>query len=53
MPITSEQAAAIALAIVADLTNRSGLRQTWEGIDDHIQQEIIERWQNIIRAMID
>ena len=34
--------------IISDLTNRSGLEDEWEMIDDDIQQEIIETWVNII-----
>jgi len=34
--------------IVLDLTDRRGLRQDWERIDEDIQIEIFEAWQNII-----
>jgi len=34
--------------IVCDLTDRRGLRQAWEGIDEEIQEEIRQAWANII-----
>jgi hypothetical protein len=34
--------------ILADLTNRRGLRQEWEQIDDDIQEEIINKWRTIV-----
>jgi predicted metal-dependent phosphoesterase TrpH len=34
--------------IVADLTDRSGLRQEWGQIDNEIQNEIEETWIDII-----
>jgi hypothetical protein len=34
--------------IVDDLTDRRGLRQEWEGIDDEIQKEIKSVWKKII-----
>ena len=34
--------------IITDLTDRRGLRQEWEEIDGDIQDEIIEKWKNII-----
>ena len=34
--------------IVADLTDRRGLRQEWEGIDDDIRAEIVAQWEAII-----
>jgi hypothetical protein len=34
--------------IITDLTDRRGLRQEWEEIDSDIQDEIIEKWKNII-----
>lgn len=35
-------------AIVFDFTDRRGLRQQWEGIDDEIQQEIKDAWKEKI-----
>jgi glycine/serine hydroxymethyltransferase len=34
--------------IITDLTDRRGLRQEWENIDGDIQDEIIEKWVEII-----
>jgi glycine/serine hydroxymethyltransferase len=34
--------------IITDLTDRRGLRQEWEEIDGDIQDEIIEKWKEII-----
>ena len=37
-----------ALAIVGDLTDRRGLRQEWEEIDEDILDEIFQKWVEII-----
>lgn len=34
--------------IIHDFTDRRGLRQGWEQIDDDIQEEIIEKWIEIV-----
>lgn len=34
--------------ILADLTDRKGLRQAWDSIDDDIQDEIKEQWADIL-----
>lgn len=34
--------------IVEDLTDRKGLGNEWEEIDEDIQQEIKDNWKNII-----
>lgn len=34
--------------IIADLKDRRGLRQEWEGIDDDVQQEIRKVWRQIV-----
>ena len=34
--------------ILYDLTDRRGLRQEWEQIDDDIQQEIKDAWFQIV-----
>jgi len=39
-------------AIILDLTDRRGLRQAWEEIDDDIQYEIKNKWRDIIGAEI-
>ena len=36
-------------SIIADLTDRRGLRQEWEQIDKDIKNDIIEVWDGIIR----
>lgn len=33
--------------ILADFTDRRGLRQEWENIDPDIQEEIVQDWINI------
>ena len=35
--------------IIADLTDRRGLRQEWEQIDADVQKEITKAWQTIIK----
>lgn len=35
---------AIVFEIMNDFTDRRGLRQQWEQIDDEMQEEIIESW---------
>jgi len=42
----------ILFEIVSDLTGRRGLRQEWEGIDDDIQEEIMDEWLEIIEKYI-
>ncbi len=34
--------------IVGDLTDRSGLEDEWENIDDDTLEEILEKWKNIV-----
>lgn len=34
--------------ILADFTDRRGLRQGWDEIDADIQKEIIESWREIV-----
>jgi hypothetical protein len=38
--------------IVADLTDRRGLRQEWEAIDSEVQSEIEETWMKIIETTL-
>lgn len=40
-------AAQIVTEIVADLSDRRGLRQEWEQIDMELRREIIECWKKI------
>ena len=42
-------ARAIVREIVADFTDRRGLRQEWEQLDYQVQGEIIIAWRNIVR----
>lgn len=39
--------------VVADLTDRRGLRQAWEAIDPEIQAEIVREWQKIVEQAFD
>lgn len=34
--------------IVNDLTDRRGLRQEWDQIDEDIKEEILEKWRKIV-----
>ena len=40
-----------ALVILIDITDRRGFRQTWDGVDDDIQREIVEAWIAAIREV--
>lgn len=44
----SRLAKKIAQAILADVTDRRGWRQEWDGFDDDIQDEIVNTWIRII-----
>ena len=44
-----DKAQKIVAVIERDLTDRRGLRQEWEGIDDKIQVEIRETWMRLVR----
>ncbi len=46
--MTREAARRIVDRIVADLTDRRGLGQEWDQIDDEIQDEIIATWVDLI-----
>jgi hypothetical protein len=39
-------------SIVQDLSDRRGLRQEWEQIDEDIQEEIKQTWAVIIRESV-
>ena len=43
-----EKAREIADAIIDNLTDRRGLRQEWDNIDEDVQAEIRETWAGII-----
>lgn len=45
-------AKAIALSIEKDITDRRGLRQEWEQIDEEIQDEIRTRWVDRIMGIL-
>lgn len=42
------QAEKIVDKIIDDFTDRRGLRQEWENIDEEIQQEIRDTWIKIV-----
>lgn len=48
----TDRAAAVVRDVIADLTDRGGLRQAWEEIDDGIRREIVESWEKIARDQI-
>lgn len=41
-------ATAIVEDIVADLQDRRGLRSAWDGIDNEIQEEIMNAWTSLV-----
>lgn len=43
----------ILAGILADLTDRRGLRHEWYGIDDEIQDEIVQAWESIINRELE
>ena len=43
-----EIAKRIVAAILQDMTNRKGLRQEWDAIDDDTQDEIKAEWSAIV-----
>ena len=47
-----KHARAIVRGIIKDFTDRRGLRQEWEQIDDQVQAEIIIRWREIARDIL-
>lgn len=46
-------AAEVIRLILRDLTDRRGLRQEWEQIDDEIQAEIISSWEKLVASQVD
>lgn len=46
--MSEEMAGKIVKKILADLTNRRGLRQEWDQIDASIRKEIIDCWERIV-----
>jgi len=39
-------------ALIADFTDRRGLRQAWEGIDEDIREEIRETWISLVKEQM-
>ncbi len=35
-------------ALLSDFTDRRGLRQEWDQIDDEVKEEILQTWLNIL-----
>jgi hypothetical protein len=48
----TDSAREIAQAIEDDLTDRKGLRQAWEAIDDDIREEILATWREKITTIL-
>lgn len=48
MKIIEDQAKQAVAKIIYDLTDRSGLSNEWEAIDEDVQQEIIDKWRAIV-----
>jgi len=44
------QAKRIVDGIIEDLSDRRGLRQEWDQIDEEIQEEIKEEWLRIVMS---
>lgn len=49
---TKDIAKIIVNSIIADLTDRRGLRQEWEYIDSEIQNEIEKTWIEIVQKVL-
>jgi hypothetical protein len=47
-----QQAREIVLRIIIDLTDRRGLRQQWEEINDEIRDEIVAQWEKLTREVL-
>jgi len=52
MGASREAAKKAAYRIVADLRDRSGLGNEWDGIDFDIQKEILAKWKCIIEQEV-
>ncbi len=46
--LNKEESLKIVDLIINDLSNRRGIGDVWQGLDDGIQDEIKEEWCNII-----
>lgn len=42
----------IVLGILADVTDRRGWRQAWDGIDADVRKEIVEKWMGLVESEI-
>ena len=51
--MTSAMAKKAVKAIIADLSDRRGLRQEWDQIDDDIQKEIKDEWARMVDEAFD
>lgn len=47
-PDLRDVASKVVAEIVKDLTDRRGLRQQWEKIDEDVQNEIVSRWKHLV-----
>jgi hypothetical protein len=50
LPVSKEEE--IVFSILNNLTDRSGIGDEWDGIDDEIQEEIIAEWIDIVKTKI-
>jgi len=50
LEVTKEEE--IVFDIISDFTDRSGLSQEWDQIDEGIQEEIIETWIDIVETKL-
>lgn len=50
--MSMSKAKEIVNAIIADLTDRRGLRQEWEQIDSDIQEDIRQEWIEIVETAL-
>ena len=52
-PTKNERSAEkIVQAIYRDFTDRRGLRQAWDTIDDDLQAEILAEWKRIVLSVL-
>jgi hypothetical protein len=42
----------IVKAIIHDMTDRRGLRQAWESIDDYTRQSIVDEWRRLAAGIV-
>lgn len=46
--MTSHTAKKIVEALITDLTDRRGLSDAWDSIDQETQEEIMTKWSNLV-----